>query len=77
MASALAMGYVGALSYIGLGVQPPQADWGTMISDASQYIFQSGWVAIFPGLAILIAVLTLNFLADGLRDSLDPLRRLS
>jgi len=74
LTAALVIGYVGALSYIGLGVQPPRADWGTMISDASNYIFESPYLAVFPGLAIALVVLSLNFLADGLRDLLDPQR---
>jgi peptide/nickel transport system permease protein len=72
LATALAIGYVGALSYVGLGVQPPQADWGTMVSDASKYVFDSPYLAIFPGAAITVAVMACNYLADGVRDLLDP-----
>jgi peptide/nickel transport system permease protein len=61
-----------ALSYLGLGAQPPQASWGRMLSDAQQYMFLAPRLAVFPGVAIAIAVLGLNLLGDGLRDALDP-----
>lgn len=62
-----------ALSYIGLGVDPPTASWGRDIQQGYGHIIAGGWwVAIFPGLAIMIAVLGLNLLGDGLRDFLDP-----
>jgi peptide/nickel transport system permease protein len=74
LVTALAIGYVGALSYVGLGVQPPQADWGTMVSDASKYVYDAPYLAIFPGAAITVTVMACNYLADGLRDLLDPHR---
>jgi peptide/nickel transport system permease protein len=61
-----------ALSYLGLGAQPPQASWGRMLSDAQQFMFLAPRLAVFPGVAIAIAVLGLNLLGDGLRDLLDP-----
>jgi peptide/nickel transport system permease protein len=61
-----------ALSYLGLGAQPPQASWGRMLSEAQQYMFLAPRLAVFPGVAIAAAVLGLNLLGDGLRDLLDP-----
>ncbi len=67
-----------ALSYLGLGAQPPQPSWGRMLFDAQTMMVLSPTLAIFPGLAIGLAVLGLNLLGDGLRDALDPrLRPLS
>ncbi len=64
------------LSYLGLGAQPPTPSWGRMLRDAQTYIFQAPELAIWPGLAIALAVLGLNMLGDGLRDLLDPRLRL-
>jgi peptide/nickel transport system permease protein len=65
-----------ALSYLGLGTQPPTPSWGLMLSTGQRYMFTSPHLAMFPGAAIAIAVLTFNLLGDGLRDALDPrLRR--
>ncbi len=63
-----------ALSFLGLGVEPPQPSWGLMIKDGYMRIFtdRGWWMAMFPGFAIMIAVLGLNLLGDGLRDYLDP-----
>ncbi len=61
-----------ALSYLGLGTQPPQPSWGRMLSEAQTLMFQQPLLAVFPGLAIALAVLGLNLLGDGLRDLLDP-----
>ena len=61
-----------ALSYLGLGTQPPSPSWGVMLRDAQSYIYNSPWPTIFPGLVIAITVLGLNLLGDGLRDRLDP-----
>lgn len=60
------------LSFLGLGAQPPTAEWGTMISEGRNHIQDSWWVVNFPGLAIMFAVLGFNLLGDGLRDVLDP-----
>lgn len=61
-----------ALSYLGLGTQPPQPSWGRMLSEAQTLMFQQPLLAVFPGMAIALAVLGLNMLGDGLRDLLDP-----
>ncbi len=60
------------LSYLGLGIQPPNPSWGRMLNDAQTFMFMAPGQAIFPGLAIALAVLGLNLLGDGLRDLLDP-----
>jgi peptide/nickel transport system permease protein len=60
------------LGFLGLGVQPPTAEWGTMLGEGRQYILNSSYMATFPGLAIFCAVLGFNLLGDGLRDALDP-----
>lgn len=60
------------LGFLGLGVQPPTAEWGTMLGDGREYIFSASYMATFPGLAIFFAVLGFNLLGDGLRDALDP-----
>ena len=61
-----------ALSYLGLGTQPPQPSWGRMLAEAQTLLFQAPLLAVFPGVAIALAVLGLNLLGDGLRDLLDP-----
>jgi peptide/nickel transport system permease protein len=61
-----------ALSYLGLGTQPPHPSWGLMLRDAQSFLALSPWFAIFPGAAIALAVLGFNLLGDGLRDLLDP-----
>ena len=61
-----------ALSYLGLGTQPPQPSWGRMLAEAQSLLFQAPMLAVFPGVAIAMAVLGLNLLGDGLRDLLDP-----
>lgn len=61
-----------ALSYLGLGTQPPQPSWGRMLSEAQTLLFQMPMLAVYPGVAIALAVLGLNLLGDGLRDLLDP-----
>ncbi|UDG82574.1 ABC transporter permease subunit [Candidatus Vallotia cooleyia] len=67
-----------ALGFLGLGVQPPSAEWGTMLASARDYIDNGWWIVTMPGLSILITVLAINMLGDGLRDALDPkLKRLS
>ncbi len=64
-----------ALGFLGLGAQPPQPEWGTMLSEGRQYIQQAPHVAAFPGAAILLLVLGFNLFGDGLRDVLDPTLR--
>ena len=76
----LAMGYalltMAALSYIGLGIQPPQSEWGSMTAEgAGQIVTGEWWLFLFPGLAIVVTVLAFNLLGDGLRDILDPRMR--
>jgi peptide/nickel transport system permease protein len=63
------------LSFVGLGVQPPQASWGTLLQRGYQNLYRSYWYPLFPGLVILIAVLALNALGDNLQRALDPARR--
>jgi ABC-type dipeptide/oligopeptide/nickel transport system permease subunit len=60
------------LGFLGLGVQPPTPEWGTMLGEGRQYIFRAPLLTLFPGLAIFLAVLGFNLLGDGLRDALDP-----
>ena len=60
------------LSFIGIGVQPPQASWGSMLRDGQEYIRIAPWMTLFPGLLIMLTVLGFNFVGDGLRDALDP-----
>jgi peptide/nickel transport system permease protein len=64
-----------ALSFLGLGVQPPTPTWGGMLADGRVYISTAWWLATFPGLAIMITVLGINLFGDGLRDTLDPRRK--
>jgi dipeptide transport system permease protein len=61
-----------ALGFLGLGVQPPSAEWGAMLASARDYIESAWWIVTMPGLSILISVLAINLLGDGLRDALDP-----
>ena len=61
-----------ALSFLGLGIRPPFPSWGSMLTDARELIVVAPWAAIFPGLAIFLAVLGFNLLGDGLRDMMDP-----
>ena len=63
------------LSFIGIGVQPPTADWGKMVADGQDFMFLAPWLVIFPGLMILLTVLAFNLIGDGLRDALDPRTR--
>lgn len=61
-----------SLSYVGLGTQPPDPSWGTMLNEGRTYLETAPWMSIFPGLAIMLAVFGFNLLGDGLRDMLDP-----
>ncbi|MBI3456470.1 MAG: ABC transporter permease [Candidatus Rokubacteria bacterium] len=61
-----------SLSYLGLGTQPPDPSWGTMLNEGRTYLETAPWMSVFPGLAIMLAVLAFNLLGDGLRDVLDP-----
>jgi peptide/nickel transport system permease protein len=61
-----------ALSYVGLGIHPPTASWGNMIADGQNYITIAPWLVLFPGVAIMVAMLGFSMVGDGLRDALDP-----
>jgi peptide/nickel transport system permease protein len=61
-----------ALSYLGLGVQPPTASWGNIIQSGGDRIIDAWWITTFPGLAIVLTVMSFNLVGDGLRDALDP-----
>ncbi len=61
-----------ALGFLGMGAQPPTPEWGTMLAEAREFILRAWWVVTFPGLMILITVLSINLVGDGLRDALDP-----
>ena len=61
-----------ALSFLGLGSQPPAPEWGRMLSEGRDYLREAWWISTFPGLAIMLTVLSMNLLGDGLRDVLDP-----
>jgi peptide/nickel transport system permease protein len=64
-----------ALSYVGVGVQPPRPAWGYMLADAQRFMAQGWWLSVFPGAAIFLTVMAFNVLGDGLRDALDPQQR--
>ena len=64
--------FAATLSFLGLGIQPPYPEWGGMLSSARPYLRNNAYMSIFPGLAIMFTILSLNFLGDGLRDALDP-----
>jgi peptide/nickel transport system permease protein len=64
-----------SLSFLGLGQQPPAPSWGSMLNAAQRFLTQAPWLAVFPGLAIFLAVLSFNLVGDGLRDALDPRAR--
>ncbi|HTW72164.1 MAG TPA: ABC transporter permease [Acetobacteraceae bacterium] len=61
-----------SLSFLGLGQQPPDPSWGSMLNSAQRFLEQAPWLAVFPGLAIFLCVLSFNLVGDGLRDALDP-----
>jgi len=61
-----------SLSFLGLGVQPPTASWGSMVADGRSYMLEAWWVSTFPGVAILLLVLAINVVSQGLRDAFDP-----
>ena len=69
---AMAILAASALSFLGMGAQPPTAEWGAMLSTAKKNMRQHPMLAIVPGLAIMITVLAINFVGDALRDALDP-----
>ena len=69
---ALAILVESAISYLGLGIQPPTPSWGNLLQDARTTMIEQWWLAVFPGVMIVITALCVNFLGDGLRDALDP-----
>ena len=72
LGTATAILAVAGLSFLGLGAHPPTPEWGAMLSGARNYIGVSTWYSVFPGLAILVSVLSINLIGDALRDLLDP-----
>jgi peptide/nickel transport system permease protein len=76
VAATLRVAYVilveAGLSYLGVGVPPPTASWGSMVADGREYLFRAWWVSFFPGLFIFATVMAYNLVGDGLRDALDP-----
>lgn len=72
----LQIGYVilleATLSFLGVGIPPPEPAWGAMVAEGQGYLVSAWWISLFPGLAILVAILSFNFLGDWLRDRLDP-----
>jgi peptide/nickel transport system permease protein len=64
--------FAAGLSFLGIGVQPPAADWGIMASDGRDVLLSAAWVSLAPGLTIVVVAVALNFVGDGLRDALDP-----
>ena len=71
-ATASAINTEAALSFLGIGIQPPEASWGVMLNSARSYVLLASWMAIFPGLIVTLMVLACNLLGDGIRDALDP-----
>ncbi|MBP3872291.1 MAG: ABC transporter permease [Lachnospiraceae bacterium] len=64
-----------SLSFLGLGIQPPDASWGLMVNSGRQFLYNAPWLSLVPGIAIMVIVLAFNFLGDGLRDVLDPYQK--
>ena len=64
-----------SLSFLGLGITPPEPSWGNIIRDGQHYLRDGWWISTFPGLAILVVSVGLHFIADGMRESLDPSMR--
>lgn len=74
--STLEIGYAimeeSGLSFLGFGIQPPTPSWGNLLSNAQEHLVKHPWLAIFPGLMIFLAIISVNYIGDGLRDALDP-----
>ena len=60
------------LSFLGFGIQPPTPSWGNLLSNAQEHLTKYPWLAIFPGLMIFLAIISVNYIGDGLRDAFDP-----
>jgi peptide/nickel transport system permease protein len=69
-----AIGIEAALSFLGLGVRPPQATWGTLLSDSREHVARAWWLAVFPGTALFLAILACTLVGEGVREALDPRR---
>lgn len=69
---AVAISTGAALNYLGLGVEPPQPDWGLMVSEGQKHVFSAAYIPLIPGVFITLVVLSVNFIGDALRDYLDP-----
>jgi ABC-type dipeptide/oligopeptide/nickel transport system permease subunit len=63
---------ISGLSFLGLGIQPPAADWGVMLARGKEYLLTAPWIAFFPGMAIFLTVMGFNLMGDSFRDALDP-----
>ena len=61
-----------ALSYLGIGINPPQATWGSMVSEGYNYLLINPWLCFVPGVLVILVVISFNVVGDGLRDALDP-----
>jgi len=72
LSAAAAILWAAALSFLGLGAQPPTPEWGAMLADGRNFLIDAWWIATFPGLATMLMIVSFNFLGDGLRDALDP-----
>lgn len=70
---AIAISTAAALNYLGLGVEPPQPDWGLMVAEGQKHVFSAAYIPLIPGLFITVTVLSVNFIGDALRDYLDPM----
>jgi peptide/nickel transport system permease protein len=74
--STLEMGYAimqeSGLSFLGFGIQPPTPSWGNLLGNAQEHLTKHPWLAIFPGLMIFLAIISINYIGDGLRDAFDP-----
>lgn len=70
----ISAGFAAALSYIGLGIQPPRADWGYMVKAGQEFVFTEPWLVVLPGLLTMLFVIACNFVGDDLRDAFDPRR---
>ena len=62
------------LSFLGFSIMPPTPSWGNLLSNAQQHMTKHPWLAIFPGLMIFVAIISINYIGDGLRDALDPFK---